>query len=349
MGILYKQTAEYIEDYIRSLPPGTDRLPAEREFCNMLNISRQTLRHALDLCENKGLIEKRRGSGIYLSASYKRTVNRIALLVPYSDDYIYPGVIRLLENRLRELMYSLETYDTHDSMEETGSLLNMLYRRGISCIIISTVRNALPAAYSPILKKLSDSGTKIIFWENPNNNLSDYSYIKSDSYFAGFSIGEDIAGIGISNICAILMHDSLTSYDKYLGLIDAFSENGMTGYEDNIHRISYSSYLDMEHNGNTVWLNNLMDSLKSVPSVFICDNDVIAYWLLKVLNSKNIPAEDIRLYSFDNSYLCKILNHEIISYGTDIDVLIDALVALSTDRAKKEKEVVTLPSIEHRY
>lgn len=349
MGILYKQIAEHIESIIRSMPLGTDRLPSEREFCEQLNISRQTLRHALDLCEGKGLIERRRGSGIYLSSSYKKTVNRIALLVPFSDDYIYPGIINLLEKRLNELMYSLDIYDTHDSIENISSILNRLFNTKVSCIIISIIRNALPAAFSPILKKLSEAGTKIVFWGNPNINLKDYSYIKSDNYYAGFSIAEALADTRTNNIYALLMHDNLTSYDKYLGLIDAFTENGMTSYEKNIHWFSYDEYLNMEHNRDTSCLTGLISKLSHTPSAIICDNDVIAYWLTKELINKYHSIDDIRIYSFDNSYLCKIINHEIISYGTDSETFVDNMVSLVTDRSKKEKEVITLPSLENHY
>ena len=46
---------------------GSDRLPAERQRAEMLNVSRATVREALIALECRQLIESRGGSGIYLS------------------------------------------------------------------------------------------------------------------------------------------------------------------------------------------------------------------------------------------------------------------------------------------
>ncbi|MGB9640517.1 MAG: GntR family transcriptional regulator [Anaerolineales bacterium] len=65
---LYVQIAETFSDRIASgeLKPG-DRLPPERELCQMLNVSRMTLRQALNELESRGLVVRRQGDGTYVA------------------------------------------------------------------------------------------------------------------------------------------------------------------------------------------------------------------------------------------------------------------------------------------
>lgn len=56
-----------IRDLIIKTPynPG-ERLPPEREIAEMLDVTRTVVREALIMLEIKGLVEVRRGAGIYV-------------------------------------------------------------------------------------------------------------------------------------------------------------------------------------------------------------------------------------------------------------------------------------------
>jgi GntR family transcriptional regulator len=65
---LYAQIAESLLDQIESgkLTSG-DRLPSERELSEKLGVNRLTLRRALRMLEDQGLLMRRRGSGTYVA------------------------------------------------------------------------------------------------------------------------------------------------------------------------------------------------------------------------------------------------------------------------------------------
>ena len=64
----YRDVARDIQDIIRSeaLAAG-DRLPPERGLSDRLGVSRSLVREALILLEIEGVVEVRKGSGIYIS------------------------------------------------------------------------------------------------------------------------------------------------------------------------------------------------------------------------------------------------------------------------------------------
>jgi len=65
---IYVQIAESLIDQIVSGKLAPDaRLPSEREMSQQLNVSRMTLRAALQELENKGLITRRPGDGTYIA------------------------------------------------------------------------------------------------------------------------------------------------------------------------------------------------------------------------------------------------------------------------------------------
>ncbi|MCR4867759.1 MAG: GntR family transcriptional regulator, partial [Lachnospiraceae bacterium] len=66
----YRLLAEKITEYINNDNSLSRKLPTERQLAQMYDVSRQTVREALNILLKQKLIYKRRGSGIYISDSY---------------------------------------------------------------------------------------------------------------------------------------------------------------------------------------------------------------------------------------------------------------------------------------
>lgn len=104
---LYIQIAESLLEQIVSgnLAPEV-RLPSERELSKTLNVSRMTLRMALDVLDSKGLIVRRPGDGTYVA---KPKIERQASkLVPFTKSmrergYRTSARILVFEQRLAEV------------------------------------------------------------------------------------------------------------------------------------------------------------------------------------------------------------------------------------------------------
>ena len=73
---------------------GQRRLPCEQELAARFSVSRQTLRQALAVLEQDGLIEKRRGSGSFLCPAAASQDRRIAVIATSLSDYIFPSLLK---------------------------------------------------------------------------------------------------------------------------------------------------------------------------------------------------------------------------------------------------------------
>ena len=100
-GALYNRIAKHVEELIRSeqLRPG-DRLPAERRLADMLGVSRVPIREAMRSLETQGLIEVRRGQGMFVAQhSVEAAVEQFTITMLRQRDLLVElfAVRRLLE------------------------------------------------------------------------------------------------------------------------------------------------------------------------------------------------------------------------------------------------------------
>lgn len=125
-----KKTAKYrflvdtIKEKIKNgeYEPG-ERMESENTLSEQFGYSRQTVRQALSVLEQEGLIERRRGSGTYISSESRRTPrgNSIAIVTTYISDYIFPTIIRGIEETLTNAGYDLTLNVTNNHVEEEGA------------------------------------------------------------------------------------------------------------------------------------------------------------------------------------------------------------------------------------
>ena len=78
--LLYTRLADEIFDYIRSnnIKSG-ERIPSERKLAEIFSSSRATVREAIRILENKGIIEIQIGNGMYLKENLNQDLYRIEL------------------------------------------------------------------------------------------------------------------------------------------------------------------------------------------------------------------------------------------------------------------------------
>ena len=67
----YQEIAEYLRRLVAASRPG-DRLPSEAELCERFGVSRMTVRQAVAVLANEGLLVRRRGEGTFDGAPDRR-------------------------------------------------------------------------------------------------------------------------------------------------------------------------------------------------------------------------------------------------------------------------------------
>ena len=94
MAMKYKILADLLREELVKAGGAGERLPTEAELTRRYRMSRQTVRHALRLLAEEGLVQSRQGSGTYATGRTREAAPRqIAVVTSFLDDYIFPTIL----------------------------------------------------------------------------------------------------------------------------------------------------------------------------------------------------------------------------------------------------------------
>ena len=146
MAIKYKWLAGTLRDLIKKdVKNEINKLPSEQELCRRYHVSRQTVRQALNLLTQEGLIEKRHGSGSYITGhSSNLSDDQIDILISDDSNYIYPGVLNDIQGTLRKNHFSSQVHITKNETYEERKILTKLLSAPPRGIIVEGSRSYLP-------------------------------------------------------------------------------------------------------------------------------------------------------------------------------------------------------------
>ena len=128
MAIKYKWLAaklrEQLPDYAAR---GQHQLPTEAELASRYKVSRQTVRQALAQLTQEGLIEKRQGSGSFLTGRLRSfDQNIVSILISSDSDYTYPTFLYHLRQELQRKNFMLRVHITDNDIAKERSILSEL-------------------------------------------------------------------------------------------------------------------------------------------------------------------------------------------------------------------------------
>ncbi len=164
----YKEVVDWVKERLekKELSPG-DKLNSENELCELFGLSRQTVRHAIGVLEEEGIVARRQGSGTYISDNRMANLEnktRVAVVTTYVDSYIFPRTIQGIENTLFERGYSVQIAFTNNQLERERTILeDITARDDVAGIIMEATKSGLPNPNLPLLQKLMERKIPILF------------------------------------------------------------------------------------------------------------------------------------------------------------------------------------------
>lgn len=305
MAIKYKWLAERLKERInQNIEAGINRLPSEEELARKYKVSRQTVRQALALLQQNGYIEKRQGSGSYLTGLLPDRNNHVALLVCTEREYIYPALIEDIKKHLFTAGYELTVYPTDNHTFTERHILQQLLEDPPRGMIVEGCKSALPNMNIDLYQQLQFVGTRIIFLHNHYPELASVPYVKDDNYGGSYALVEHFYSLGHRNIGGIFYADDLQGVERYHGFVEAMRDHHLPVREEQVAWFCTLDYQQLQLQHNTEFFQSFLDRLVNSCSAIIIYNDELAYWLIKELY-RNHPGSfnELALASFDNTYL----------------------------------------------
>lgn len=296
----YQELIEYITGLIESgaLTPG-DKLSSENELAHQFGISRQTVRTAIGILEERGVLRRVKGSGTYLSDhKHSEQQNRIAVITTYVDSYIFPKIIQGIEEKLFERGYSVQIAFTNNTLErEKNVLADIISRDDVAGVIVEGTKSGLPNPNLALYRKIQARNIPILFINTYYPELS-VPHVSLDDVQAARKAVDYLIGKGHRDVGAVLKLDDGQGRQRYLGYLQAMDAAGYSVTD------SRMVWIDTDESKQLAYcMDKILNRLESCTALF-CYNDQIAFQLVRLLGDRGIRVpEDVALISIDDSDL----------------------------------------------
>lgn len=297
----YKQLVKQLRSQIQSgtYPPGS-KLPSENQLTVNFKVSRQTVRQALGILEQDGLVVRRRGSGTYVPKNRFTCTPRktIGVIAAHLTDYIFPTIIKGIDHELSKNGYALSLCNTCNSVEKEKQILLSFLHEGVDGLIVEGTRTAFPNPNISLYHKLEEFDVPIVFFNGYYRELADSVYVVTDDRLAGTKAADLLLKGGCTHLGGIFKSDNMQGLERYTGFAQAIVSCG-----GNVNSNAVSWFSDETKNDFFIEPNGskILNVLRQCDGI-VCYNDLIAYHAIHILeeNGIEIPAQ-ISVVGCDNA------------------------------------------------
>lgn len=317
MSLKYKEISSHLKQKIieGAYPPGT-LLPTEQQLCASFGASRQTVRTALQILADEGLILRRQGSGsrvLDLRDMPPPPQRTIAIITTNITDYIFPGVLREAEAVLSASNCATLLYATSNQVaQERRILLDLLSQKKIDGLLVEGTKTALPNPNLDLYRKFQARGIPFVFFHGGYRDLEGSVSIMDDNYNGGRLLVEHLASKGHRRIAGLFKNDDLQGHQRYAGFIDALRDLNLIMDDQKIFWYSTENR-DILNAQSSLWENQIEPLLQDCTAV-VCYNDMVANPLVDFLISRNVSIpKQMAVVSFDNSFYSSLSSCRITS------------------------------------
>ena len=309
VAIKYQILADRLrEELVRNSGQAGFKLPTEQALSQRYRLSRQTVRHALRLLEEEGLIQRRQGSGSYATGRSPGTAPRqIAVVTSFLDDYIFPAILHDATGVFSRQGYSTAVYATKNQVSVEREILLHLLEKPVSGLLVEGCKTALPTPNAGLYQRLHQAGTPILFLNGAYAGLERIPCVADDNYGGGCQLVRYLAARGHREVAGIFKSDDVQGPQRYYGVVSALRDAGLplrdarfAWYDTEDRRLL------LEENDGRL-LSDFIERRLGNATAVICYNDEIAYRLIQALLTagRRVP-EEAAVVSFDNSYLSQL-------------------------------------------
>lgn len=289
----YKNVIEYVSNKITAgeFKPG-DRVPSENELARRFCISRQTVRQALAQLDSGGLVNRIQGRGTFVSASKtQKEANVIGVMLTYIDEYIFPEIIKGMDEEIKGTGYSLVLFYTNNSFEKERQCLMYMLENEMGGMLLEPSKTALENPNIDLYKEINTKNIPHVFIHALPPRITG-SIVTEDDEEGGYMAAIHLITRGHKKIMGIFKGDDIQGIKRYQGYKRALGEAGI--------RIN-DKYVSFFTTGDRDEISIDAGSLDECSAVIVYNDEAALQFITKIEKLNKRVPEDLSIVSFDDS------------------------------------------------
>lgn len=284
------------------------KLPTELELAQRWQVSRQTVRHALGLLEEEGIIQRRQGSGSYATGRAPGALPRqIAIITSFLDDYIFPTILHDAQAVFAREGYATLVYATENQIRTERDILLKLLEEPVCGFLVEGTKTALPTPNLDLYQRLCQTGVPMVFLHGACAGVSGAPCVSDDNYGGGYRLARYLMEQGHREIAGLFKSDDIQGPHRYHGAVSAIRDAKLPIRD---HRFAWYDTEDrrrMLEERDTRLISRFLQERLDGATAVVCYNDEVASLLIQELLAQGRKTpEDVAVVSFDNSYYSQI-------------------------------------------
>ena len=291
------------------------KIPTEYELVSRFNVSRQTVRQAIGCLKNEGYLYQVQGSGTYVSKpsrqnrkSGKRS-QTVMVICTYISDYIFPSIIRGIENKLSSNGITINLVATGNRVDvERRILQKILSEPDVDGIIVEGTKTGFPNPNIALYREIQKLEIPIIFLHCSYPELTNTVTVGMKEMEGGKYGITSLVSLGCRKFGAIFKSDDRQGLLRYAGFCDGLLDSGLD-LDSAIVRWYTTEDVDREKDNLA---NRILYDFGKEDGV-VCYNDQVTLAFINAYKVADRPLP--KLFSFDKSHISDIFPPEVISIG----------------------------------
>ncbi len=301
-ALVYQWLRDYIEENRFAV---SNKLPSENALTRRLNVSRDTIRSAMNALEREGLIYKVQGSGSFfkkevaVSDKEKRPgmSRKIGVILQGQDPDANRGLLSGIRSVFEEETTDLRIYFTNNRFSNERACLDEVMHNNFDGFIIDGVMASIVNPNLDCYYGILEKNIPIIFYNNYYKELK-CSKVTNDDISGADALICRLAEYGHKKIMGIFMADNHQSTEKFCGYVKALQKYGCVFDDDYVKWcVSSSAY-------KKSFEKEIYKFIKALPecTAIVCCNYMLLKMVQNVLKDmeKEVPG-DYSLVCFDYS------------------------------------------------
>ncbi|MCI1859454.1 MAG: GntR family transcriptional regulator [Sporolactobacillus sp.] len=271
-----------------------EKLPTESELMSHYHVSRFTVRHAVGELEQEHYVYRIQGGGIFVddwrskpSSSVKNKT--IGLITTHIADYIFPNIIKGIDNYVSNFGYSILLANTQNNRDKERKSLTNLIASELSGLIIEPTKSALANTNGKIYENIRSMKIPMLFINAAYDQLDDIPYLVMDDIGVGEMVTNYLIEKGHKQMLGIFKVDDRQGINRMKGYIRAYQAH------PEIANMGDIMIFQTEENKTNLFkkLQTMLKQPGFVPTAIVCYNDQLAIKVINFVNKLglNVPQD----------------------------------------------------------